>query len=76
MATLALPPPPPERVEQLQQFYKIHDVTLIDESELILSEHKFEEVAEALRNKYGMLPPGWRSIVGSRPSKVSGLMSG
>ena len=31
MATLALPPPP-EKVEQLQQFYKIHDITLIPEA--------------------------------------------
>jgi hypothetical protein len=78
MASLALPPPSTEKVEQLRQFYKIHDVSLMDEAELILSEHSFEEIAENLRSRYGMLPPGWRSTVGAavpRGSKLTAPLS-
>ena len=75
LAEIAPPPPPPDhdpdmaspaQVAELQEFLKWKDPTKpADFAERILSMFKLVDVAEAIRDRFGMLPQGWRAYVKS-----------
>jgi hypothetical protein len=70
------PPLPPRKVvqiegmanaqqrEDLKAFLKWKEPTLPeDRADMLLNMYLLEDVADGIRAKYGMLPPGWRNLV-------------
>ncbi|KAH9255619.1 hypothetical protein BASA81_006449 [Batrachochytrium salamandrivorans] len=55
-----LPPPAPREVAELREFLQWKDAKLAEKTELLLEKFSIHDVAEAIRDRFGMLPQGWR----------------